>query len=696
LSQRSIRRAQQRALASKRRRDALRRRRATLAAGAAIGATALFAPAAAQAFEVNSLADAAPDACDSDCTLRDAVTLANSTSGDDSVTFAPGLTGTIRLTQGELPVNATDALTIDGPGASVLTVSGDADSSGTANSGDSRIFNLSGTGAFTVSGLTLSGGYMGSGSGGAVTTSANTDLTIDHTTISGSKASSKGGAIYALGAADVTDSTLSGNSAADGGAIFTNRALTVSGSTLSGNTAATVQGGAIDATGKYAQLDVSDSTISGNSSVLGGGAVLEAATGKYRNGLRSSITNTTISGNHASGNGGGFYVRSTLDGDRVVVSHSAITGNDAGAGAFGGGLQFGPQAPNSGQSGDFDLVDSTVSGNTAGSGAGASFGTAGGSPLVGSTGSVAFDNSTVANNQAATAHGGGLYLPVYLSDQSATIPLTSTIVADNTAAGTPQDLDRGDGSTSGGFDSAFSLIEQKGDAPLTQDVSNVLGVDPQLGALGNNGGPTQTQLPAIASPAIDKGNAPARTATDQRGLARTVDVAAANASGGDGTDIGAVELPASAFPAPPGGGGDSGGTNNGGGGNNNGGGGTTKHRTDQPPIALIKKNHLANPNRLTVSGTAHDDHKVAKVEVAVVKKYKGRCRVLRESGHFSKRRRCGRTKTFLAADGTKKWSFKLKNELTRGYYVVYARATDNKGHVQTYAGPKSRRPFSVR
>jgi len=64
--------------------------------------------------------------------------------------------------------------------------------------------------------------------------------------------------------------------------------------------------------------------------------------------------------------------------------------------------------------------------------------------------------------------------------------------------------------------------------------------------LRNNGGPTQTIALVSGSLAIDKGTSAGLTGTlttDQRGLARTVDrSAAANATGGDGTDIGAFEF----------------------------------------------------------------------------------------------------------------------------------------------------------
>jgi hypothetical protein len=71
--------------------------------------------------------------------------------------------------------------------------------------------------------------------------------------------------------------------------------------------------------------------------------------------------------------------------------------------------------------------------------------------------------------------------------------------------------------------------------------SNVLGADPQLSPLADNGGLTNTLLPSPSSPAVDAGIANGFT-VDQRGLARTVQQPGANAVGSDGTDIGAVEL----------------------------------------------------------------------------------------------------------------------------------------------------------
>lgn len=92
-------------------------------------------------------------------------------------------------------------------------------------------------------------------------------------------------------------------------------------------------------------------------------------------------------------------------------------------------------------------------------------------------------------------------------------------------------------------------------APIFDASSTQTNTDPRLGPLQNNGGSTLTQAPLADSPAIDRGkdlaldacNAP--LGIDQRGFPRPVrfNPAIPEPSGGDGSDIGAVEL---AGPAP--------------------------------------------------------------------------------------------------------------------------------------------------
>ena len=76
----------------------------------------------AASFVVTNLNDSGPGS------LRQAITDANASPGHDQITFASGLAGTILLTSARLDIS--DNVTVDGPGANVITVSG----GGTINS----------------------------------------------------------------------------------------------------------------------------------------------------------------------------------------------------------------------------------------------------------------------------------------------------------------------------------------------------------------------------------------------------------------------------------------------------------------------------------------------------------------------------------------------------------------------------------
>ena len=563
----------------------------------------------------------------------------------------------------------------------MLAISGDKADDG-PSSDDSRIFEI-GTGAkATIAGLTLT---EGNGTGPVA-------------------GAAQGGAVFVDGAATakISDSVITGNATtnANGGGIYNVGDLTVSHSTISNNNAGTGSGGGISTGGPATPLTVTDSIISGNTAANGGGIDVLSSTSTVISGGGAkytpeaiSIDKTTIAGNEAHGDGGGIAARALNKGDSLTVSNSTLSGNDAVA--HGGGLSI--AGIGNAIRGEVDLVNSTISGNTSPTGAGASVGGSSTLPTFGTGGSLSFDNSTIAANTAATT-GGGLFLSAYDSGSPAvksspTVKLTSTIAADNVAAGAPQDLDRADNSTTGGFDLSYSLVEAKGDAPITESPagSNILGSDPLLGALANNGGPTQTQLPDPTSPAVDHGKAPARITTDQRGDARVVDGDPGNAAGGDGSDIGAVEvqnppvIPVAQTPA-----------------NNN----TPLPPSNQPsnqapnlaPKTTIDKILLddARSRKRRVTGTATDDKRVAFVEVAIVQKKSNKCRELRANGTFTRARACAFPKTFIVAQGTSKWSFPLLLKLPKGSYTLYARSVDDAGRYEVTYSSANQRDFTIK
>jgi CSLREA domain-containing protein len=162
-----------------------------------------------------------------------------------------------------------------------------------------------------------------------------------------------------------------------------------------------------------------------------------------------------------------------------------------------------------------------------------------------STGALTITNSTLAGNSAVggAASGGSVNFGGFGSgggiDNLSTGPVKAgnTIIANNTASSNDPDV-------SGRLTSdGYNLIENPSGATITPaQPTDIFNVDPQLGPLQNNGGPTMTHRPLTGSPVIDKGNSFGLT-TDQRGFLRPQDnPAIANAAGGDGADIGAVEL----------------------------------------------------------------------------------------------------------------------------------------------------------
>ncbi len=559
LSARGFRRERERRIAAEVRRDQLRRRKAGFVAGVATGAFVLAAPAAQAAnFEVNTLTDSSADGCATspgDCTLREALTAAGANSEADVITFQSGLTGTITLaSQLQTTNNPTpDDISIQGPAAGGITISGDTDSNG-PDAGDSRILYVlaPSSGALgtsvSISDLTLTGGNPASGSGGAIYLGKYTHLSVNHTTISGNTSPIAGGAIGTdspkYTEISIANSTISGNNAVGGGGISAFGPLTIDHSTLSGNHATGGAGGAIAFGQKYGPLTVTDSVMTGNTAMNNGGAISSAPSfggpvSYYP--TDNEVSGTTVAGNTAGTGGGGIALYGLAsDEGSFTIDHSTVSGNHAtNTTSYGGGI-VGQGTFN----GKLSVVDSTVSGNGAGAGGGIAIRSQTASQ-VGTTGSISADNSTIASN-TATYEGGGMWVGSYGPSggpyASPPVGVNSTIVGDNTAGISPgpNDLGRGDLATSGGFQLAFSLVEAPTDAVDTQ-ASSLTGVDPQLSGLANNGGPTLTQLPSTGSPAIDAGQNPLGLPTDQRGQPRTIDGPPANAS--DGTDIGAVELP---------------------------------------------------------------------------------------------------------------------------------------------------------
>jgi len=247
------------------------------------------------ALVVNTLSDAA-NPTPGDMTLRQAIYVANLNPGPDAISFAPGLTGTIALSQGELELTDTTGMTtINGPGADTLQISGER---------VSRVMLIASDVSAAISGLGITNGvgaegeiHLGPSEGGGF---FNWGTLVLASCILSNDTAGAGGAIFNQGSLDVTDCAFSRNSASgQGGAILSINELNVSRSSFSENSA--TSGGAIYAFGSFGFAPtVTDSSFASNIAQQDGGAICLGSTS-----TNYLIIRSTFSGNSAGRQGGG-------------------------------------------------------------------------------------------------------------------------------------------------------------------------------------------------------------------------------------------------------------------------------------------------------------------------------------------------------------------------------------------------------
>jgi hypothetical protein len=247
-------------------------------------------------------------------------------------------------------------------------------------------------------------------------------------------------------------------------------------------------GGTADGGGVYncfGTLTVIDSIITGNRIRSGNGSFGYGA-GIY-NCPSSTLTliNTTMSENSAEVGG------AICNGGALTVINSTFSGNVARQ-HRGGGI---------GNYGLLIIANSTFTGNTSGAS-----GFAGGilnGGLFQSAGTLVINNSTLSGNIANEGRGGGI-----LNVKGSMVVLQNSILANNTGGNCRGTF------TSGGYNlSSDESCSFAGAGDLN-------GLDPKLGPLQNNGGPTDTMALLPGSPAIDAGN-PGGCADSQGHLLKT-------------------------------------------------------------------------------------------------------------------------------------------------------------------------------
>jgi CSLREA domain-containing protein len=346
----------------------------------------------ANTITVNSLNDPTTTSGNGSCSLREAIDNANSTgtdttggdcalgSGDDTIVFSTGLTGTITIAA-TLPAIA-NTLTIQGPAANPPEIAVDG-----ANEYQVMVVNPVAT--LNLNNLMIAHGFAITGGG------INSDgtLTVTNSTFSDDSAdggvlfAGLGGGIYSEGTLTVTNSTFSGNNAQGsdhfgnpGGGIYSSGTATVTDSTFSDNSAD--EGGAIQA----ATLTVTNSTLSGNTSIFGGGAI---------GAQNLTVIGSAFSDNSTQGQGGAIFNAG------ILVSNSNFSDNSASfINAFGGGAIYSED--------DASLVvgGSTFTGNSTQGGGGA----IADADFTLSTTNANITNSTFSGNSAPNGDGGAIFV----------------------------------------------------------------------------------------------------------------------------------------------------------------------------------------------------------------------------------------------------------------------------------------------
>ncbi|HOX58468.1 MAG TPA: choice-of-anchor Q domain-containing protein [Candidatus Paceibacterota bacterium] len=388
---------------------------------------------------------------------------------------------------------------------------------GAANGDTIDVTGLSGTITLTSGQLTVSNSVtlLGPGAGTLTVSGNHASRVFD---VTGTNVTIRGLAIA------------NGQGAVDGAGLRTGgpvgSIVTLSDCVVTNNTTSLGSAGIFNSAG--VTLTLSNCTIAGNSAPSGN------AGGIYNGNGTVTLTACTVSGNFAYYVGGGIFNDGAAGGATLTITASTISSNSAYSG--GGVLNYG-------QSGSAMLTisASTLSGNSAYSYGGGAIYNNGWS----GNGTVRINASTISSNSAA--YGGAIFNDV--SGGVALVQMGDTILA---AGSRGANVSNSGGTiTSAGYnlssDNAAGFLTGPGDRTNT---------DPLLGPLQDNGGPTWTHALLTNSPAIDQGKSNAITnlarATDQRGLSNISDFpAVTNAAGGDGSDIGALEVQNTPVPSIP-------------------------------------------------------------------------------------------------------------------------------------------------
>ncbi|MEZ4663684.1 MAG: CSLREA domain-containing protein [Caldilineaceae bacterium] len=510
---------------------------------------------------------------DGDCSLREAIESANRDSSVDACPPGSGVdtiivpTGVYSLTL--TGVNEDDNQTGD------LDIRSDVIFSGvslteTVLSGNEidRVLHIHAGAQVTITGFTITDGH----------------LPDAHTAITATNRA--GGAIINWGVLTMRDSSVQNSRASDsfpyalpdevggdGGGIANYGQLTlirtIVRDNLSGAPGWVIKGGSGGGIANFGVCTLNQSEVSHNivpplSSGRGGGIYNEGTLFLFQSALRENSSGSGIifHGQASGGPGGGLM----NVGVATLVS-STVSNNIAGRPSGDGGGIF--------NSGALTLTHSTISANRAAEGAAEDIGRSG--PSIGGDGAGVYNagqlfasNNTISGNICGDSiseiangrggHGGGIYNVGAITMTNTTITLnitgdsitttipggdgggiynTGTVALKNSLIGHNVTHNMGPDCYGSLTSYGYNLLHQPAQCALLDNVdANIIGLDPRIGPLADNGGSTWTHALLFGSPAVDAGSCTdidfQPVTTDQRGEVRPQN---------NNCDMGAFEAP---------------------------------------------------------------------------------------------------------------------------------------------------------
>ncbi len=256
--------------------------------------------------------------------LRYAV--ANAASGD-TIDIASNVMGTITLTNG--PLTISNSVTIVGPGAAMVTISGNH---------ATNVFTIN-SGTVILAGLNIAYGNAGpSGFGGGIYNKAGT-LTVENCTFDGNAGGYGGAIMNNFGSTlNVTASPFSNNTSISngGGGIANYGTMTVSASTFVGNRGG--YGGAIENEGS---ATIENSTFADNTGSNGGGIFTNV-------GATLTVMNSTLSGNSGPNGDVSNYSGGSATLSNSILADGCANCTQGGPNLIGGTPDLGPLQYNGG------------------------------------------------------------------------------------------------------------------------------------------------------------------------------------------------------------------------------------------------------------------------------------------------------------------------------------------------------------